>query len=597
MATLPVDVNVGKEIAEISSDFANPIEVVREALHNAHDAGATEVRIRAVTQRLPDARRVLNLEFIDDGFGMNENVLAKFFGLGFSDKPSIPGRRLIGFKGHGTKIYYQSQDLFVASKTLDGPLVVAVLRNARTKINQKQIPDPEYFIGPEAENAAKANHLNLPREQGTVVRLVDFTPDSSRLIDGFKKVNLENYIRWFTVYGSFEHVVRKATPTPPFKLYLQGTGDEHESLVDFGHPLPPTDSTDLKSLKKHDDRRPFNYFSKLFRFPQYEIEDGYSIDVLMLFEGRRARLDRDKCISRQRAGGLYTEEERYGIWLCKDFIPVERRFEWLLDDECPHLTGDLGRPLVFVNSQDFQLIANRGSVGNSSQQLLSATRAGVFRLLEQVQDDKELERFLNEYQEDLFSRQREKDQKALVRRIERFNTKHLCTITLPGGKAFEFFEPKREITFFGLLSQLQVLAPTLLQLEILDYDDHVGIDMLVRKNGNPHDLLDKGKVAYVEVKYVLGSQVNHAFDHLSAVVCWDVDIKSEEVVADAANNKFQYEEHKTPNGTICRLVPLPDDKLIHTVRVIRLKQLLTERFSLVMKNNPRPVSKTSKNPS
>src|SRR5690242_9725611 len=107
MRNLTVTVDAGREIAEISADFTDPIEVVRESVHNSFDAGATEVSVAAVPQTLPDGRRVLTLEFQDNGIGMSEETLACFFGLGHSVKPSIPGRPTIGFKGHGTKIYYQ----------------------------------------------------------------------------------------------------------------------------------------------------------------------------------------------------------------------------------------------------------------------------------------------------------------------------------------------------------------------------------------------------------------------------------------------------------------------------------------------------------
>jgi hypothetical protein len=291
---------------------------------------------------------------------------------------------------------------------------------------------------------------------------------------------------------------------------------------------------------------------------------------------------------------MYAEEERYGLWLCRDFIPIEPKFEWLLEEDCPRLVEDLRRPLILVNSQDFWLIANRGSVGNSPQQLLNAVKRAVFKLLEQIQDDNDVVEFLDEYQEDLFSRQREKDQKALGRRIDRFNKKDECEITLSNKKKHKFFEPKREITLFGLVAELQVLDRTILNLEILDYDDHTGIDLLVRRNGSPGDLLDRSRIAYVELKYVLTPQLNHAFDYLYAIICWESDLNSSDIVTDAANNKCKYEESKESGGvTHAHLVPLPDGKLTHNVRVIVLKRLLREKYHLKMQSNPRTIAKSA----
>jgi hypothetical protein len=591
MREIEVRANIGKEVAEISRDFTHPIEVIREALHNAYDAGASTVEISALIQKLPDGRRVLTVEVLDDGVGMTAETLEAFFGLGLSEKPKVADRRLIGFKGHGTKIYYQAQELYVASRGQDTPLVCAGVKRARESVYSRVAPRPQVYEGEEASSFAGQYGLRTPDRQGSFLRLVDFTPESGRLIDDFKTFPLENYIRWFTVFGSFEHVVKRVEAVPPLRLLLRGTDLSLPREVPFGHPWPLDDRTSVTQLRKLDDRRPFNYFRKTFRFPSYVVEGGYQIDVAVLFEGKRGRLERDKGITRQRAGGLYAEEERYGVWLCRDYIPVEFKSEWLLDEACPRIFPDLRNPLIMINCQDFMLIANRGSVGNSPQPLLAAVKDGLFKILDEVQDDPQVARFLSEYQEDLFGRLREKDKKALQRRIERYNQKQRLTITLPGGKRHEFWEPQREITLFGLISELQLLDATLLGFEILDYDDHHGIDLLVRRNGTG-ELLDRQKVAYVELKYELGAQVNHAFDHLFGIVCWDTFLTPNAPVADAAGHQFTYQESKdAQNITHSHLVPPPGGPLNHNVRVLVLKRLLTEGYHLVARPNPRPIKR------
>lgn len=591
MNEISVTVNIGKELAEISADFTSPIEVVREAIHNAFDARATEVEVIARTQTLSDSRRVLNLTFSDNGQGMDAAGIGAFFGLGHSKKPN-DGRPTIGYKGHGTKIYYQAQDIVVVTRTNGGIVRVAEFRDARRNVRANSTPSPVLHTGESATGVLQEYGLHAPDAQGTVIHLIDYTPDSSRLIDVFRGDHLENYIRWFTTYGSFEHVVKNLSSAAPFSLKVQGTDAISPIDLVYGHPWPASDATDLKRLKERDDRRPYNFFCKTIRFPQLPIDDGYRIDALLLFEGKRSRLDRDHGISRQRAGGIYSEEERYGLWLCKDFIPIENRSEWLLEDECPKLLEDLRRPLIFVNSQDFKLIANRGSVGNSSQQLISAVKKAVFKILDEVQDDKDIAKFLEEYQEDLFSRKRDKDHKALGRRIDRYNNRKVCEFTYAKGKRHHFLEPRREITVFGLIAELSVLDKSILGFDLLDYDDHSGIDMLVRRNGTPSNLLDKSKVAYVELKYLLGNQVNHAFDHLYAIVCWDLDIEQDGFVVDASNNRCQLQEHKGTDGvTSSQLVPLPGQNISHNVKVVVLRRFLAEKYKMTMKDNPNPIAK------
>ncbi|HUY33073.1 MAG TPA: ATP-binding protein [Pirellulales bacterium] len=591
MATILVSADVKRELAEISSDFAKPIEVLRESLHNSYDAGAKNVRIVAEPETLTDGRRVLTITISDDGQGMSREMLAHFFGLGYSEKPAVAGRSAIGYKGHGTKIYYQASEIAVLTCQDGVESTFVRLTDARDCVYQKRLPAPEELSPAEGLRAG----LQLIGPTGTTIRLRDFTPNSVNLIDAFYRDPVESYLRWFTVFGSFQHVVYKTKPDPPLQLWLQGIGESSPRLIDFGHRWPDADVTALKVLQQKDERRPFNYFRKTFAAAQRTIEGGYKIDVAALFEGRRGRLDRDADIKRQGRAGHYFEEERYGLWLCRDYIPVEARFDWLNIEEHDVIPADLGRPLILLNCQDFSLTANRGSVGNSSASLLAAVRQGLIAFIDEISADRDLTKFLNEYQEDLFSRLREKDKRALQRRVTRYNGRQECRVTLPNGTTHTFFEPTREITLFGLISELQILDPTLLGLEILDYDDHSGIDLLVRKGNTPDDLLDAKRVAYVELKFLLGSHLNHTFDHLSALVCWDLDVKDGASVWDASNNEFRM--HVTVHGdtTHARLIPPPPNKLQHNITVIVLKTLLEERCQMRCRKNPRPVLKNGRN--
>ena len=593
MGTIKVSANVEKELYEIASDFAEPIEVLREALHNAYDAQASEVSITAIPETLPDGRRVLTLTVTDDGNGMDQNMLQHFFSLGFSDKPPTSNREIIGFKGHGTKIYYQAKDLLVATKREDGEVLVAQLTKARETVFQKKLPQPEVTTGNDAVVAGGKLGLTLPSKKGTVVRLIDFTPNSGSLIDRFRRDRIENYLRWFTVFGSFEHVVRETSPDESLRLLLQATDDRDPTAVPFGYDWPGSDLTRVQELKRKDERRPFNYFRKTFRKKDLTVAGGYKIDIAVAFEGRRGRLERDRCIKRQRAGGLYAEETRYGLWLCRDYIPVEAKFDWLADEDCPQLTEDLRRPLMFVNCQDFRLTANRGSVGNSSPELLEAVRKGIYDFLQEVlvePGDKDLEQFFQEYQEELFSRRREKDKKALVRRVKRYNNKQQCTITLSNRKKHVFWTPTREITLFGLIAQLQAVDPKILELNLLDYDDHSGIDMLVSRNGDPGDMLAKDKVAYVELKHELRAQLNHAFDNLHSIICWECTVEPNSPVSDVGDHTFTLKEEKSDGVTHSHLVPPADSKLSHTIQVVVLRRLLREKYKLKEEDNPKQIS-------
>ncbi|WP_428264156.1 ATP-binding protein [Haliangium sp.] len=586
---IDIQVDVAREIREISNDFAQPIELLREVLSNSYDAGAREVVIRARPELDPSRRRILNVDVQDDGLGMDRETLGYFFGLGFNRKPTIPDRPPIGAKGHGTKIYYNATELWVATRTKDGPLLVTHADQVRVQVSNGKLPELHVRQGDDAHAYAESHQLPIPDRQGTCIRLIDFTPDSGRLIDDFTRTNLENYIRWFTIYGSFAHAVRGSAPDPPMHLRLQATDENEPSPVAFGHPWPEADITDLRTLKKGDSRRPFNHFRKRFHVLDRPISEGYRIDIAVLFEGKRARMDRDPCIRRQRAGGLYFEEQRYGFWLCKNYIPVEKAEPLSMDDIGPFAVLEPHRALILANCDDFELTANRGSVGNSQATLLEGVRQGVVDYLREIEDDSDLRRFLDEYEEDRISRLREKDHKAFRSRLKRYNNKKLCRVTLPDGKPFEFYEPQREITLYGLLSQLQILDSGLIPLDVLDYDDHRGIDLLVRRGTSPGDLLARDQVAYVELKYVLESRINHAFAHLHAIVCWESDVGDGDKVSDPTGESFDVRESHVGDVTHTSLMPPPDSKFDHQVRVIVLKRLMQQSRGYNELKNPRPV--------
>lgn len=579
-----VQVNAGKEIAEIAKDFEKPIEVIREAIHNSYDAGAKKMEIKAAGETLPSGVRILTLEFIDDGVGMDHEGLECFFGLGFHKSNPHPNRHPIGVKGHGTKIFYQAAELVVLTKTLTGDLLLADLSNSWGVVCSHQKPEPRLYIGQAAEVEAAIRKMEIPQKHGTTIRLINFTPNSERLIPEFNLLPLRNYIRWFTIFGSFEHLLNGSFMQAPMELSVQATDSSIGEQISFGHNLPTADCTDFKILKQLDPRRPTNYFSKMFKRSKYKTPQGYTIDLFALIEGPRVRAERDTCIKKKKVGGLYREDERYGLWLCKDYIPVDYSYhqEWSDDAECPGIADlDLTRALIFVNSQDFFVTANRNSVGNSPDPLLKSVKNAVFEFMGQIGQDKAVVEFSNQFTEDRYAREREKDRKALDRRIIRFKNRTMFRISLPKSGDYTFLEPQREITLYGLVAHLNEIEPDMFGLEIIDYDDHSGIDMLVRKP--PVNPLDKPELAYIELKHTLSSPVNHSFAVLHAIICWETsrDVTLYSNFQDKTKSEYWYNEFKDPAGiTHAELVPQPGQKVTHHIKVVALRKLLEEKYGL-----------------
>jgi hypothetical protein len=63
---------------EIASDFRDPLDAVREAISNAFDAGAKEIRISA-TMADHRGQKELVVQFQDDGVGMDQIRLIQKF--------------------------------------------------------------------------------------------------------------------------------------------------------------------------------------------------------------------------------------------------------------------------------------------------------------------------------------------------------------------------------------------------------------------------------------------------------------------------------------------------------------------------------------
>src|SRR5262249_12311196 len=93
-------------VRELAENRVNPLEIIREALSNAKDHKATRVWVRTTK----DQRNEVSVIIIDDGEGMDEHRLAAFWGVGASIKSQ---QGVIGYKGHGTKLYFDCRRLSV----------------------------------------------------------------------------------------------------------------------------------------------------------------------------------------------------------------------------------------------------------------------------------------------------------------------------------------------------------------------------------------------------------------------------------------------------------------------------------------------------
>jgi hypothetical protein len=548
-------VSSAAEFLEIVNDFGNPLEIVREAISNSIDARATWIKISADVREL-DGNKRLVITFLDDGEGMSREVLSQdFWGLGFSK--SRERRDAVGEKGHGTKIFLRSESVAVRTQAKTGSLA-----------SECERPFAALYSG----------HLHSPRvaeipdfmeHTGTEITITGYN-DNERSM--FVQDIVTDYILWFTKVGSVERIFGQNT-FASFKTHLKCLDRDDLEEIPFGHRFPDENS-DIERLFEREGTRAAGLYVKRYVWKGRRLEGHPEItyDVVISVEGDDAKRAYNPMIRERRDAklGTYRVADRYGLWLCKHYIPVMHVNDWVTGFG----SGSNAFVLLhaFVNCQEFHLTANRGDIANRDPRMMNEMRAAVKALLDQV--DNELA------SNDLYTlRGWQEEEKTLKQETADFDrrTKNLRNRKTARLGSIQLLEPENESELFGLFITIYSLQPGLFEFEPLDYDTRRGIDIIARNKSN--NLITEGEFWYVELKYALKSAFNHAFKHLRWIMCWDFDKNVGE------GTTFQGIEETD----IRSLVTSKDDDGLplyfldsktqpHKIQVIRLREFLKDRL-------------------
>ena len=530
-------VDAAREFLEISRDFTNPLEVFREAVHNSLDAGGTAIRLSAQMEILDGEERLV-VECVDNGGGMDEEQIKAFFGLGFSRKPERDD--IIGYKGHGTKIYYDSRRLEVVTKTADSIAYTAVAVNPRAALSSGKVPVIRLTRDHGDPEIQEMGH-------GTRIRIVGYNQDQN---ERFATRSIQDYLLWFTKLGSFEDTMfpdshgrwQKA------KVSIRGVDQPSFSTVDPGHKFPP-ECWRLEDFSqqgiKEDERG--KYFCKYWSYPRVPIKGraDVTIDVFISVEGDWARRDANPWLryqGRRDREGLYTAQERYGLYVAKDYIPITRVNDWAFQ------TSEWTRFHGFINCQKFDLTANRGSIENTKQDLLPRIKETVKAIIDEILDSAEYTDLLTYLNELKLFRKQESEDRDFGRRKNLLDKKG--TAKLEDGT--ELIEPRQEQGVFAVFTILAAKMPQLFPFTVVDYDTHQGYDALVTTS-DPR-ILDRAVFNYIEFKYKLGGDLNHSFNRLAGIVCWDLHegIGHDSVVTDLIGNERVLKVEREGTGSTQR---------------------------------------------
>lgn len=573
--TITPTVNQAKEFMEIASDFGQPLELLREAISNAFDAKATRIRLLFATE-LVKGIHVLKIVIEDNGTGMDRERLQAFFDLGNSPRHkekasgSAEGAATwpIGEKGHGTKVYFNSSRITVFTH-YGNRAYSAVLNEPYGTLSEGRIP---------SVNVEEHEEPTRP-EYPTRIIVEGYNHNQTEL---FNHDRLKDYIYWFTKFGSGELLfgMKELAST---ELQLKGLDRQDPEVLRFGHPFP-VESASLQALFDTYDERAGDYFCKRYiiqgtlpKLPQFPYQAIFSV------EGNRIKLESNKMLKRPgkyvAPQGAYTVAERYGIWLCKDFIPVERRNEVI-----SYKGSEYTKLHAFFNCQALRLSANRGSAEPTPEIIKNAINEEIRRIYDQIMSGEDMEMLDYLEAEAAVRRTIDQETKDFKKRQERADKAHVAEY-----KGANLVEPYSEVGVLAMMVQLALVEPTLFPFTILDYDTHSGYDVLVK--GDATTPIQNARKFYVEYKFILTSAFNHSFQNLRSIVCWNTKLQQDDEVQDIAQKKRVLKilppQNPKEAGAYTRFF-LDDPYGPNKIELIVLKLYLKERLQLEFK--PRDLS-------
>lgn len=515
--TIKPKVDQIREFMEIASDFTNPLELIREAISNSFDAKASFIRFKfSVEKEYGEDNFIVFIE--DDGIGMNLEQLQAFFDLGNSTNRGNPDA--IGEKGHGTKVYFNSSEIEVITSKGEGNIKYkALLKNVLRSFYDNIIPDVEVTELDNKENW-----------RGTRITIKGYNHNRR---DKFTHERIKDYILCFTKVGSCE-LEFGIDRYKNFVLFLQGIGEKEEEKIGFGHKFPKENKDVEKLFDKKGVLAPKWYVKRWIKQGHLPNFPDKKYNAVFYVEGDDAKRDNNPMLRRSgytAPEGAYQVRQRYGLWLCKDFIPITQKNEWIVTKGTEFV-----RFHAFINIQDFKLTANRGSVDNTPSEIMNDLELVVRNIYKDITTSEDWEKL--EWLEGEISgvKTEERERDGFETRIKRTRG-----VRVAHYQGYTLVEPVKENKYYSeqgvysIFLILNTIEPNLFPFEIVDFDTHDGIDVIAR--GHSDLTLDKSQLFYVEFKSKLTSGLNHSFKYLSNIVCWDTDILDGGTVTDTSGEE------------------------------------------------------------
>lgn len=500
------EINDAKELIGVARDFANPLEALREAISNAFDAGAKTMEM-AFDVRDMDGEDTLILRLSDDGCGMDEETLRRcFFGLGNSNSDGDASK--IGEKGHGTKTFLNAKRILVHTKMEGEAPAIGTVRNPWASLDRRE----PYEIRTKTDADLS---LELGDSNGTDIFVYGFNHNNRSKFTGSI---IKDYVKWFSKIGSVEGEFG-LTGNSDFQFRLKAVDQDEFEEISFGHDFP-AESSDADTLFDEHEEHAIDYYVKKWVFEgRLECAPEAQYQMVVYVEGDKAKRLYNTMLNPARSNlssGRYTVSSRYGVYLCKDFIPITNINDWVVGFGSG---SNSVRTLLhgFINCQKMSLTANRGDVSFRQPEIQDELKrivndnitkidtdlaAGAFHALRDIRDEE----------------RRKSTERAEYSRRKRAS-EHRLYHRLDDGKLM--WKPENETETLSLFMMLHGKFDAFPELDPIDYNASIGVDMLA-KYRNP-GLNQETAPFYVEFKNLLNpAKFNHSWSHLRFVICWDL---------------------------------------------------------------------------
>ena len=494
-------VNEAREFIEIAKDFKRPQELLREALSNSWDANASAVSITidpalASTNARGRKKQLLNITIQDDGEGMDATEIGYFFNLGDSHKPAGS----IGTKGHGTKIYYKSAGIHVTTHKDGNTIVAETEMPPWDSLKQGTVPTYRYKI-----------MLNPSGSQGTTIRVNGFDSPHSE----FEDLNqVTQYLRWHTIAGSLQRAILGHSRPFLIKLKLPGMTGKIALNCDFELPDQQVDiskgtSTIIKA------------------FPSAHLDAGstsegveVAVDVLVYLLGDE---------SRSFIPDTYRDT---GIWLCKDFIMIERNnrlWEDVAGGQYYYRSF-----LAFANCQQFDLTANRNDVRQDEAFDLAIDT--IKKHLASIWRDRFVQTFFETKSNEDSSSKRSRAIIEMDRRLQDYEKRARLEVGVRVPGIISRI-PQNEAETLLVLQAMISAGMKSVDFVLGEYSAQRGTDAII-------EFTDKGvaRTGWLELVHTLAKFFawEHNLDRIQKVVCWELgEIKDTYILDDGTKVRYE----------------------------------------------------------